>query len=1058
MLHLIRASAGAGKTHRLVYIYLQHILATPTHIPDIIVLSFTNKATQELKARILTHLHDLAAEKMTSMAIDLQKSLDCDRATLTEQARQALDYLLKRYDHLAVHTIDAFFQDLLRTFTYELNIPSNYQLLLEQDQLLSHCLTELLQQLPQNPGLQKTLTELALQKIEQGKTWHFNEEIKKWGYDLLATWQDPSSPNDLVEQDTSPKALSVLPKLYQRSSIFRDNMRLKAKNILYHIKKEQLEAKDFAWGEKGIIGFLEKVANKKKISPPSTRTLQASLDSSVWVSKKSPRRDEILALVEETLQPLLTTLLALYTDEYAHYTTSQTLLSLRHRLLTTQKMAKLIQQYAHTHETVLIHNLPQYIRKIVAEDHAPFLYAKTGRKPQHFLIDESQDLSTAQWYGLAPFIRELVSQQKKNYLVGDAKQAIYRWRGGNPQLLLQQIEEEIDSQNVEKTNLPYNWRSRPAIVHFNNAFFYKAAQLMTTYLQEQIFPDNNVNLPALKKEIAQIQQVYAHTKQKVASIHNGSVQGYVHVSFISSNTGSNQWKDIAIQRTIQTIETLQETGYSLNDITLLVRNHTEVRILLEALLKHAKSNQAKQHLRYDAIANSALSLSEDLHISLLLTVLRSLQHPNDPVIYAALQHGLKHYAPTFKLPSETLQTVRSYPCLTTQVYELIQRLGLQERASEAHLNAFKEIVYTFSLQRENSLSDFLRWWDEYGCQQSAPIPSNKEALKIMTIHQSKGLTFKAVILPFCHWHLDHIPSHPPMIWGDSEEEPFHELGKVPLTYTSQLQDTYYATSYFQEKWQQYLEQLNLLYVAFTRASNLFYVFTPYKPSKKLTTTSNLLTQLLITPQDPENPLQQEGKWDSTTLTWEAGVLTSPVQARTQSTQPLHPKRDPVPTEPTLFKKILRHVQQPHHKGIWWHELLSQIITLDDVVPLLYRYVKKQRINQRQAKYLQTYFKELFQNEQLRYWFSSDWEVHTERTVMLPSGELWRPDRIMIQKKKAIVLDYKMAKHLPEHHEQVRIYLNMMTQLGYESVQGYLLYLHRKKLIPVIPSKTDMSHK
>lgn len=1041
MLHLLRASAGAGKTHRLVQIYLQHILASPTHIPDIVVLSFTNKATQELKERILAQLHDLATSKETAMASELKENLDCDTQTLAERAQEALNYLLSHYDQFAVHTIDTFFQNLLRTFSYELGIPSTYQLLLEQDQLLDHCIAQLLQQLPETPTFQEALTELALQKIQEGRPWHFAEELTRWGKDFLKTWQDPSSQRHFRKEAFSKKHLAGLSK---ERNTFVNNLSVKARNIVHYVEEAHLEAKDFAWGEKGIIGFLKKL-QAKKIVPPSTRLLQASIDPTVWVSKKSPDRHKILPLVESTLQPLFTELLAYYTTHYAHYATSATLLSLRHRLLTTQKINTLIHAYMDTHDVVLIHTVPQHIKETIQGNTTAFLYAKTGKKPQHFLIDESQDLSTAQWLGISPLIQQLLTQQKKSYLVGDAKQAIYRWRGGNPQLLLTQVEKEVSTQYVQKSDLPYNWRSKPTIVDFNNTFFPEAADLLATYLENEIPLDNNIDVQALHGEIAHIRKAYAHATQTIPPSQASTVRGYVNVSFIKSDTRGNAWKEVATQRTIQAIERLQEAGYQCKDITLLVRNNIEARILLQAFLGHAESKKAKPHLRYDAVAKAALSLAEDPHISLLITALASLDNPTDPVILARLKHGCKQYAPTaswqaLQRPGAGLQSV------SLQVLYLIHVFGIEKNASEAHLSAFKEIVHDFSLQKDNSLPDFLTWWDKYGSQKIAPAPATKDAIQIMTIHQAKGLAFNVVILPFCGWGLDHSPYNPPMIWGHTEQKPFDQLATVPLSYTSQLKETFYASGYIHEKWQQYLEQLNLLYVAFTRARDICYIFSPYSSTKNLKTTASLLSHLLTPEKNPKSPLHNQGQWDPDTLTWEAGVLPTSIQ--TPLSPPSIPTKMVASTDPAQHKRILQRIETSHKEGIWWHDFLQKITTQDDIVPLLQHYVKTERLSSKRSKEIESLFDHLFEDERLRGYFSSRWQIYAERTIVLPSGTLWRPDRVMIHDKKAIVLDFKLGVPLPIHHEQVRSYMEMMTELGYENVEGYLLSLAEKKLIEV----------
>lgn len=1040
MLHLIQASAGAGKTHRLVHIYLQHILRSPTDIPNIVVLSFTNKATQELKERILTCLHDLVKKQESEMAIELQKTLGYDTSSFKKKAEEALIYLLNHYEKFAVYTIDTFFQILLRTLSYEVGLPSKYQLLLAEDQLLDSCTTMLLEQLPQMPELHKTLTELALQKIQEGKPWHFTQEIKRWGKDLVKTWQNRAEHIDITKESNTKE---LLKRIEREQNIFLQDLSNKAKTILYYLKEEQLEAKDFAWGEKGVIGFFKKL-HQKKLSSPSIRIMQAGMDPTVWVTKKSPNREKILELVRNTLQPLAIEIFSYYMSNCMHHATSTTLLSLRHRLLTTQKLQALIDDYMLTHEILLIDSVPQHIKETIETNTTAFLYAKTGKKPQHFLIDESQDLSTAQWDGILPFIEQLLVQNKANYLVGDAKQAIYRWRGGNPQLLLSEVEREVDSSYIQKSQLSYNWRSKPAIVHFNNAFFSEAAELLENHLEREIPLDDHMEFKRLRAEVSHIRKAYAHVSQKIPPSKINSIRGYMNVSFIKPEQRGNAWKKCAIERTIATIEELQEAGYQCEEITLLVRNNIEAKTLLQALTQHATSDKAKPYLRYDAFAKAALSLTEDRHVALLIAALRLLHNPDDSVAFSTLQHAdLINTFPSTDLKSMLSKKTTLYPLLL----HLIHHFDIEKEASQAHLNAFKEIVHTFSLQKENSLSDFLTWWDKYGVQKIAPAPATTNAIQIMTIHQAKGLAFEIVILPFCDWRLDHSPYNPPMIWGYTHQRPFDKLINVPLTYSSKLKETFFSSSYIDEKWQQYLEQMNLLYVACTRARGICYLFAPYGLTKNITTTGNLLTHLLTTEKNPESLLHTQGKWDKNTLTWEAGVLPTCSRKMPSSSVQIMPRKN-VSVEKNSHARLLARVTTQNKEGIWWHDLFSKLITPGDLPLLLNHYVKTKRLSIEKAEEIEALFKDLFQDQRLIDWYSNRWQVHTERTIMLPSGDLYRPDRVMTREQKAVVLDLKLGKSLPIHHEQVKHYLDMMTSLGYESVEGYLLSLTEKKLIQV----------
>ena len=297
MLHLLRASAGAGKTHQLVQIYLEHILVNPAHIPQMIVLSFTNKATKELKERIVAHLQNLTKGTST-MAFDLQKKLGYDEKTLKLHAKKALDYLLVHYHDFAVYTIDTFFQNMLRSFSYELQIPATYQLLLEQNQLLGKCTQTLLQQLPHTPALQKTLTELAIQKVQEGKTWHLNKTLTQWGADLLKDFNEPSSGNNLT-QKYHEQGFQTLQKLEKEATTFVNTLAEKATILLNKISESNLQTSDFAWGEKGVIGYLKKIKTKGKVVPPSNRIIQASQKPASWLSRKSPQYTQAQLFVTE---------------------------------------------------------------------------------------------------------------------------------------------------------------------------------------------------------------------------------------------------------------------------------------------------------------------------------------------------------------------------------------------------------------------------------------------------------------------------------------------------------------------------------------------------------------------------------------------------------------------------------------------------------------------------------------------------------------------------------------------------------------------------------------
>ena len=1082
MVHLLRASAGAGKTHQLVQIYLTYILAHPAHIPHVVVLSFTNKATQELKQRILLQLHRLEVGEQTAMSEALQAALSCDAQTLAVRAGKALSYLLNRYHTFAIYTVDGFFQLLLRAFSNEIGLSTAYQLILQKNQLLDTCVAELLQQLPHMPQMQASLTALALQKIEEGKGWHFTKELTRWGEEVLGNLSQAAPSVDQPVSPASTSSLELLDQLGKQAAEQVDTLAGMAAQALGDIAQAGFEASDFAWGERGVIGFLHKLKSKARLTPLSSRTRKAGQEASVWAAKRSTNHAAIIRLVEEKLLPILTQIIATHDTHYPRYATVRALLPLRHLIGVTSNLTERLLAYTHTHAAVLIHTVPQLIQRALQGSQAGALYAQTGFRYHHFLVDEFQDLSTAQWEALAPLLEETLKAQKESWLVGDAKQSIYRWRGGNPQLLLGKVAQRLGEGRTHAQDLPYNWRSKPAIISFNNAFFAQAARLLSRYLQADLGAERSPTMQALRADISHIEAAYAQVKQSLPPTASFPDPGYVQVAFIPSAQKGNQWKEASMQETLARIEALQLAGYRAADICLLVRNNAEAQMLLQALLTYKKSPNARAGICYDAVAQAALSLVKNPHINLLVYALRYLHTPEDTLVRATLMHMYQQHVvplvsgqsgrPSYDyflsaqdierlanyLPAEFLAQEKQlrHLSLAPLVAKLIDLFSLDKVASSAYVNAFQAVIHRFCQQSEHSLCAFLAWWEKYGAKEVAPVPAGDNLIRIMTVHQSKGLAFKTVIVPFCGWDLDHSTYNPPIVWGKATEAPFDQLETLPLYYASHLKDTYYAAPYGQERWQQYLEQLNLLYVAFTRAEEGLYVLTPDTASAKgVKNTAHLLKSLLVDSQEAAtDDFLNQGSWDAEAGIWEAGHM--PVEKKEEksdaTTESLEsPAGMRTYVDPGQHRQLTHRVRAAHQEGVWWHELLAQLKTVEEVAPTLAYYVATQQLSATQAKEVREKLARLFSDPRMRDWFSKAWQIYAERSIMQPNGSLWRPDRVMTQGKKAVVLDFKLGEALSSHHAQVHRYMELLEEAGYEEVRGYLLYIGKEAVVEVSDS-------
>ena len=1080
MLHLLRASAGAGKTHKLVEIYLRYILACPEQMGSVVVLSFTNKATDELRQRVIAMLHTLARGDFSVSTASLKRILGYDDATLQLSAKEALGYLLHDYDAFNIYTIDTFFQRLVRSFTYELGLGQEYTLVLGERELMHECVDLLLQAVGSDHVLEEALIALAIEQVSEGKPWQFRAMLFRWGEDLFRGLGEEG--RDILEKGgDNYDIIKLLDDLIETSKVFEKEWKRRAKAILDKIKEGGFSVDDFAWGERGVIGFLRKATRPGVVNMPSERIRRASQVPRVWV-KKGGTSPGVLTFVETILQPLLGSMITYFDVNYRHYKTTRTLWLLRYRLIITGLLKKIITTYIANHDRLLIQRVPLLIRTLIEGKSPLFLEHKIGKRWLHFLIDEGQDLSKDQWAGLLPFIRQGLAKGCDSWLVGDAKQAIYRWRGGNPRLLLTEIEHAIGSADTKVDVLSYNWRSRPMIVYFNNIFFAKAAELVTKKLQEEV--SSGVGMADLVDEVAHISKAYAQVAQRLPEGSAMDKSGHVAVSFIVNEGSSNRWKEGAIARTIERIVWLQKRGYKAGEITLLVRNNKEATLLLDALHKEKNRNHTEKGIRYEAVAGASLTLWENSHIKLLVYGLHYIYGRDEKFSLASVVHLYQTYVARKQHAMDGLDITQEEDTLTLSadyffmldsldkvstylpenffkdidtlrglgIYAMVEALcyifNLSPIAEEAYLNAFKEVVYKFSKRQAGTLADFLLWWDQHGKREAKVGASVRDAMQIMTIHQSKGLAFKVVIVPFCAWDLDHSVFYPPVISGHARQEPFDKLGRVPITYRSTLKDTYYMRFYGKERWQQYLEQINLLYVAFTRAQVGCYVCAPYRASKGLQTTADLLNRLLG--PDGDTTLVADfpaASWEPSTMTWSLGVLPEAdsvvEEAIVDSKKADHLKRDRGQS-----RRVLQRIGTLHSGGILWHELLSEITTLASVDKVVDDYVAKGKLSADQGIKVRHTLDTIFQDPRLQVWFSGAWEVYAERSILLSSGALWRPDRVMVRGDEAVVLDFKIGQPLDSHHKQVARYMEVVQSIGYRNVRGYLLYVSSASLIEV----------
>ena len=1069
-LHLCYAAAGAGKTRALVRAYLLPILDDPTSIKETLAITFTNRSTYEMKERILRYLDQLAKGEESELLEEMAEALSCDTPTLQKRAWAARHFILHHYGSFAVVTIDHFFQHLVTLFRQALSL-GDHSVLIDQQKMLEEILTTFWEGLENHPSLNKAIKNFIRYKVEEGKSWNISREMKALANVVL----DRSIPSLLI-RDRSQAEAEKIEALFQaratEASNFKKRVASLAKHQLALIDQTHFRVEDFAWGEYGILGALKKLA-KHEVTPLSKRLERAAKEAKNWAAQKSPYREELIAFAKEQLQPHLQALVDTYRLHYRSYTTFRAIAPLHHALIAAPHLHKLLERYIAQHQELPIAHIPSLIAGLIDQMSIDLVYTYLGERPIFLLIDEFQDLSQKQWQVLRPLLSYALEQKGKAFLVGDVKQSIYRWRGGAPELFLTQVKEEMKEFPIEEGKLSYNWRSKPSIIYFNNAFFSTAPNKLASHLEERLAEEGEKS-PIVKQKTDEIRNAYAHTVQHHPKRPIGQ-RGYVEVVLFPKNRDGikQDWREEAIAYTIQKIEACQTSGYALSDIALLVRDHQEAATLLKALMDYAKSPKAKPGLRYDARTAGRATIDSSPYIQLLVQAMYYIQSPSDPWIGTTLLHLYQTYGGNKQCKDsnstreeheywmegkldEHIQTLlpkelyeKSAMLLGMPIYALVTKLivllELKDPKILPFIRAFQEAVYDFA-KGGGDLGTFLAWWEREGKRSPSTAPALQDHLQIMTIHQAKGLGFKVVLLPFCSWALDHPPHHPPILWCKSKETSFDMPSQVPLYYGKHLRETHYREQGIREQFDIYLEALNLLYVALTRAKERLYIGAP-RGEGKISHTGHLLTEVCLKELSTANLPGWEVSEREERKVFSIG-------SEDDAEQKVPPKKEsaasPIVVERTTThsEAALSHIiyTPERAEGSWWHALLKEVKYREEVEEVVQAHINSGRLEQKEAGQLLKEIGEWWKDPLLRDWFSTKWEIKQEWSMILPGGTIVRPDRVMIRGRSAVVLDFKHGKKEPSHRKQVEHYTAILGEMGYSPVEGFLFYIKENQLV------------
>ena len=1046
-LTIYKASAGSGKTFTLARDYLSLVIQDPEVFRHILAVTFTNKATDEMKGRILEELYRLASGEESSIRTEIMEQQELDGSELSARAKIILETILHNYSRFHIETIDRFFQRAIRAFTREIGLAAGYEVELDAPRILSEAVDMMLDGLDQDPELQKWFVDFAREKVQEGKHWNLKNDLLVLGAELNnERFQEEST--ELVSQLSDREKLNRFQTALNSIKFsFENGLVGLAKDALRIMNEAQLDAGDFK-GAYGVGWFFGRIL-RGDYRPPSNTILNAVDTPENWYARASEEKDRILTAYDGGLNDLLKKIASLYESDYRKYKTAGSVRSFLYTLGILTDISARMQEYSLDQGIFLLSDGARFLYGIIEDNETPFIYEKVGNYFHHFMIDEFQDTSGLQWKNFKPLIDNSLAYNRKCLIVGDVKQSIYRWRNSDWEILSEVIPQAFNPAQMEEKELKQNWRSRRNIVNFNNDFFTSSRDILKEFFQSEgedgdLYPQK-------------IDRAYGDVIQQVPD-QPGKDGGFVRISKIREETGD--WKSVVHGQVIELIEQVQDRGLSLSDIAILVRTKREGKEISDAILQH-KSQHPGSVYRYDMISNESLFLGNALSVRIIAGVLKYLTQPGDLINLAQLVYECRLFnegqafendflaAGIEGLPAafmEQIDTLR-YLTLTELIERIIRLFVLNSREEETpYLLAFQDVILDYSRNNPADINSFLYWWIEFGENVALTVSEDQDAIRVMTIHKAKGLQFPVVIIPYCHWSFDHRGLNAEILWCKPEESPFNQFSLLPVKYSSALIDTYFDKEYQAERFRVYVDHLNLMYVAFTRAMEGLFIFAPLPDRDKLTNAADMLHKISL-----GDSIEKNG------VTWMSGDFHS-----------LGSSGKKVKREQLLISRLFSNefsgklrlqyrgtsffdirAEQRIHQGNLMHELFSRIRSTADIDKAIEAIRREGMVETADAKKLKGEISRLIRDSDVMQWFDGSWKVIAEQDILTPEGTLRRPDRVMIKEKQVIVVDYKFGRQQSaSHRSQVKKYTQMLEEMSYEEVKGFIWYVNLKEVVKV----------
>jgi ATP-dependent exoDNAse (exonuclease V) beta subunit len=1030
------ASAGSGKTYALVKEYLKIILSSPKNdaYRNILAITFTNKAVHEMKSRIVGSLSEFAKDTPSSKVQELMQDVSVDTGLsiiqIKSKAQQIIKHLIHNYAAFDISTIDKFTHKVIRAFAHDLNLPMTFEVTLDTENLLIEAVDAIIAQAGEDEILTNLLVDFTMEKTDDDKSWDISREILETGKLVL----NENNRNEITHfQDKSitefleiKKKLAVVCEELEKETVTFGN---EAAALL---EQKGIDPKSFSRGT-----FPNHIASIQagKFNPKN-KTFKVADD--IAINKTAQDRELIEAIVPDLLS-ILSKVYALFEKIYFYKAFLKNITPLSLLNTVSNELAKIQQEQ----NILSITEFNALIHREIQNQPAPFIYERLGERYRHFFIDEFQDTSEMQWQNLIPLIDNALSGQDEYgdkgtlMIVGDPKQSIYRWRGGKAEQFIELSKDQNPFNNPDKkvTQLEYNYRSYAQIIEFNNSFFKQLAN----EFQHPDYKDLYEN----------------HSHQKV----NSKTGGYVNISFLPETTESEEVvvdkTEKYVQATLNTINQVLEKGFEYKDIviltrkrgqgiavanflteqgvpllsseTLMIQNATEVRFIIQVLkyLKNSSDIDAKAHfLHYLA-----------LHAQDNLPVHDFIAKGKELVQETEFEHWLLQF--NLDLSFQNLRKKSLYEAVEIMVSKFLN----PKLRTSSYVQYFLDIVLERDIRNQAGVADFLDFWDKSADKFSIPSPEGTNAVRIMTIHKSKGLEFPVVIMPFAEEDYSRKPKD--KLWLNAEEATVG-LPKVLIDNSSAVEgfgeDA--LELYTIKKQEELLDNINVLYVALTRAEEQLYIISSKNFSSKGEVPKNNMCAFFV------NYLIAQGIYKEDVFEYQMGTstkLSSEDKHEDRSkiipnvAEVLNPKNIKIAQREALMWGT--HQQESIEYGNVIHEILSFVNTKNDVDLAITKALENGLIQLGQKEAVYQTILEIVNLESLINHFAEGNRVLNEQTIIQKEGKIIKPDRMAITPdQKVYLLDYKTGVANSKYIEQLNDYQHAIEEIGYEVIEKVIVYI------------------